>query len=494
MPNAEKPRSGGHLADPADYLQIAQVAIVALDDRGRVVLINRKGCEILGAPASEIEGLDWFDSFIPGRVREELRAVYRRLMRGEIEPLETYENPIVTLEGEERLIAWRNALLRDGEGRIIGTVSSGEDVTAAREVEERLVRSHRELEDIRNALDQAAIVAITDHRGEIHYVNDKFCEISKYSREELIGQDHRIVNSGYHPPEFIRDLWRTIGRGEVWRGEIRNRAKDGSLYWVDTTIVPFLDERGKPYQYLAIRSDITDRKLAEESLREQEALAKLGQMAAVVAHEVKNPLAGIGGALQVIRGRLPDDGSDRQVIDSILERLDTLNQRVQDLLRFSRPRTPRFAPLQLKPLLADAVSLMKSDPRLRAFEVELHGDDVSMNADGEMLTDLFSNLVLNAAQAMDGGGRVAVSLRAVGGTCEVVVRDHGPGVPEDVQRRMFEPFFTTKSQGTGLGLAIARRAVEAHGGRISVDSSATGGTAVTVELPLARETDPGSPE
>ena len=164
----------------------------------------------------------------------------------------------------------------------------------------------RLLEQIRYALDQAAIVAVTDQRGIITYVNDKFCEISKYSRDELLGQDHRIINSGYHPKEFIRDLWRTIAQGHVWRGELRNRAKDGSIYWVDTTIVPLLNADGKPRQYLAIRSDITQRKAAEQQLADQAALAQLGQLAAVVAHEVRNPLAGVKGSLQVLRSRAGD--------------------------------------------------------------------------------------------------------------------------------------------------------------------------------------------
>lgn len=345
----------------------------------------------------------------------------------------------------------------------------------------------RDLADMSYALDQSAIVAITNTKGTITFVNEKFCQVSKYPRQELLGRDHRILNSGYHPKEFMRNLWETIQSGRIWRGEIRNRAKDGTLYWVDTTIVPFLDESGRPYQYMAIRYEITDRKRSEERLREQEALARLGQMAAVVAHEVKNPIAGIRGALQVIVARMAADQRDRTIIGDIIARLDALNLIVQDLLLFARPRSPRHERIDLRSLLDSTIDLLRRDPAFTGVTVDIDGNPGPISADPELLRIVFQNVLLNAAQAMGGHGVIDIGLAATDGAARVAVRDHGPGMPVDVREKAFEAFFTTKHRGTGLGLPIARRVVESHGGQIAIDAPEGGGTRLVIELPNPRQ-------
>ncbi len=347
-----------------------------------------------------------------------------------------------------------------------------------------LDRSIKDLADTNFALDQAAILAVTDVKGRIKYVNDKFVEISKYSRDELIGQDHRIINSAYHSKEFIRDLWRTIASGRIWRGEIRNRAKDGTYYWVDTTIVPFLDDRGRPYQYMAIRYEITERKRSETLLREQAALARLGEMAAVVAHEVKNPLAGIRGALQVIGGRMPESSRDKPVIGDIVARLDSLNDIVHDLLVFARPREPQLGPVPLASLLESTLALLRRDPALAGVSVAISGENPIVQADAEQLKTVFLNLLLNAAHATGPVGSVAVTIGADTIAASVAIADSGPGIAPEIRERIFEPFFTTKHRGTGLGLPTARRVVERHGGTLNVECPPSGGTVVTVTLPL----------
>jgi len=352
--------------------------------------------------------------------------------------------------------------------------------------------TRNQLEDFKRALDHAAIVAITDVSGRITYVNDTFCEISGYSCEELLGQDHRIVNSNYHSKDFIRELWRTIASGHVWHGELRNRAKDGHIYWVDTTIVPFLNERGKPYQYIAIRSDITARKQAEEKLAQQASLARVGQLAAVVAHEVRNPLAGIKGAVQVLMSRRAQGDPELPVMRDIVGRIDSLSELINDLMLYARPRPPRLSHVELRPLIADAVTIVRRDPAAQSVEIVVEGEDVSASADDELIRATVLNLLINATQAMAGHGRIVVTLRKSGDFATIEVRDSGPGIAPEIRNQIFEPFFTTKARGGGLGLPIARRTAELHGGSVVLDCPDTGGTIVTLTLPLKPATAGGT--
>ena len=485
---------------------------------------------------------------------------------------------------------------------------------------EVLEQSLKELADIRFALDQSTIVAITDQRGIIHYVNDAFCRISKYSRDELLGQDHRIINSNYHSKEFIRELWTTIASGQVWKGEIRNRAKDGSVYWVDTTIVPFLDSDNKPYQYVAIRHDITKRKFAEEKIRQQaelldqaqdaiiardlddrifywnksaerlygwtanevfgrdakEILYKelppgfeeaeravrehgewsgelsqvtkdareitvlsrwtlvrdehgqphqklivntdvteqkrleaevqraaqlsfVGELAAGLAHEIKNPLAGIQGAVDILIRRREKTDPEREALEGMRHEVTRIDNTVRALLERARPRLISVKSTSLSDVVHRAINLARgqlsqSNAQGGRVTIKYEPPDqpIVVNIDAAQIEDAVLNLIINAIDATDGNGEVKVRVSTDQDTADredavIEVSDNGRGIGVEDQARIFNPFFTTRREGTGLGLPAVRRIARAHGGSVRVESNLGRGSTFTIRLPLNGE-------
>jgi signal transduction histidine kinase len=259
---------------------------------------------------------------------------------------------------------------------------------------------------------------------------------------------------------------------------------------VDTTIVPFLDDRGKPYQYIAIRADITALKVAEEALVQQAALAQLGQMAAVVAHEVRNPLAGIKGAMQVLLSRRSESDAEAPVMRDIVARIDSLGELINDIMVFARPRPPRLTVIDLHGLVMEAITMVRRDPSAASVAIAVEGDSGSLAGDGELIRAAVLNLLLNAAQALGGRGHIIVRLTSSTTTLSVQIVDDGPGIPAEIRDRVLEPFFTTKARGGGLGLPIAKRTAELHQGSLTIACPPGGGTVVTLTLPVQHTRSP----
>ena len=330
-----------------------------------------------------------------------------------------------------------------------------------------------------------AIVVIDVH-GAIESFNPAAELLFGYQEADVLGRNvtvlmpspYREEHDGYLSRYLATGRAKVIGVGR----EVMGRHQDGTVFPLHLSVGEA--QVGGQRKFTGILHDLRERVRIEGALREQESLARLGEMAAVIAHEVKNPLAAIRGAVQVIGSRLPEENSDRRVITEVVARIDALDRLMKELLLFARPPVVHSAPTDLADLVAGTAGLLRRDPGMRDVEVEITGSCPAVSADAQLLSLAFQNLLVNAAHAMHGKGRVEVALGRDGSTCHVTVRDHGPGMPPDVLDRVFTPFFTTKARGSGLGLPTAKRLIEAHKGQITVSAPPGGGTTFHIELPL----------
>lgn len=505
-------------------------AIVAITDpQGKITYVNDKFCAISKYSREELLGQDHRLINSGHHPVEFIRDLWSTIGRGKVWKGE------IKNRAKDGSFYWVDTTIvpfLDEDGKPRQYVAIRADITERKRGEEQLSASFKEIGDLKAALDEHAIVATTDPQGTITFVNDKFCAISKYSREELLGRDHRIINSGFHPKEFIRDLWTTIAAGRVWKGEIKNRAKDGSFYWVDTTIVPFLNKDGKPYQYVAIRADITERKqqslqhlrqsnealaaanrelvfqvaekgkLADELAiinaeltRSKDALegsnVELAQFAYIASHDLQTPLRNISGFVQLLQENYADklDDQARDWIRRTVQSSAQMHTLIRDVLEYSRvdSRARPFERVSLRDVFDDSVRHLEASIRDAGGRVTC-GELPTVMGDRSQLVQLLQNLIGNGLKYHgEKPPLVHVSARHDGNQWIISVRDNGIGIAPHHHARIFEIFKRLHNQqeypGTGIGLAVCRRVVHRHGGEIGVESESGQGSSFNFTIP-----------
>jgi PAS domain S-box-containing protein len=458
--------------------------IVVIDEKGRIEAFNRGAERLFGYPASEVLGRN-VNMLMPSPYHEEHDGYLARY-------LATGSAHIIGI-GREVIGRRRNGTtfplhLSVGEMAVAGArkfTGVLHDLSDRVDLEKQL----RSSEARWRAIVESAVdgIVVIDTHGRIEAFNPAAERLFGYSEREVCGSNvNMLMPSPYHEEHdhylaryHATHVKKIIGIGR----EVTGLRKDGATFPVHLSVAEMvLDGETK---FTGILHDLTERTRIEAQLREQAALARLGEMAAVIAHEVKNPLAGIRGAIQIIGGRLPKDSKDAQITHEIVSRIDALNALMKDLLMFARPPQPKTSPVELHGLIKSTADLLTADPALKDIRVEVEGSAPAVLGDADLLKIVFVNLLVNGAHAMNNAGTLRVAIESHGHAAEVAVRDTGPGIPEDVRARIFTPFFTTKSRGSGLGLPTAKRLVEAHQGTIAIDCPATGGTTVRVQLPTA---------
>jgi two-component system, cell cycle sensor histidine kinase and response regulator CckA len=486
------------------YLDVAGVVLVVLDSDGCIIQINRRGLELLGYQETELIGENWFTTCVPERLNEPVTAVFKQLMAGEVEPVQYYENPVLTRDGEERIVAWHNSILRDAAGDIIGILSSGEDITervqAEEEREHLLTQIREQATQIQQTIDTVPEgVLLLDANGQVILANPVAEDVLAVLADAKVGDV--LTNAGDRP---LAELLTSPPTKGLWH-EV---TADNQTFEVIAR--PMADDP-EPEKWVMVIRDVTRERESERATQQQERLAAVGQLAAGIAHDFNNIMAVI--VLYTQMGlQLPDIPTqlrDRlQVVDRQAKRATDL---IQQILDFSRRAVLERRPMDLTPFLKEVVRLLeRTVPESIKMEFTCGADDYTVNADPTRVQQAIMNLVLNARDATlpKGGGEVHVDLSRVPATDEtrcvtcgeviagewvrIAVTDTGEGIPPDVLSHIFEPFYTTKEvgRGTGLGLAQVYGIVKQHEGHTDVATKVGAGTTFTLYLPALLERQP----
>ena len=469
------------------------LAALMIDPKGRLTFCNHFLLDLTGWRREEVIGSNWIERFVPDEQKDVVRGVLERLaLRAQFPP--QFEGEVCTRQGERRLIAWNNTLARDADGRLLGLTAIGEDITERRRVEDQVRKLSQAVEQ------SPAIVQITDQKGAIEYVNPKFTEVTGYRFDEVLGRNPRLLKSGEMAPSEYQEMWQALADGDEWRGEFHNRRKDGSLYWEAAVISALRDADGRITHYLAVKEDITERKRLQQEvdarnreLARSQALAAMGQMATMLAHDLRNPLSSVKMAVQIL-GKQARSEEEKELASIGQEQVHYMEDIITDMLTFSRPGELKTSWLSADKLIDGVIGTVRR--RIAEYGVELEvacpPGLPTFPGDASKLRQLLANLLVNALQATatrpQGGRHVRVAadleLEPDGRQMRIEVCDNGEGIAPEIRDRLFEPFFTTRTKGTGLGLAIVRQIAELHGGRVELSENRPSGTCVVLTLPL----------
>ncbi|NBD24481.1 PAS domain S-box protein [Paenibacillus sp. T1] len=365
---------------------------------------------------------------------------------------------------------------RTEDNFVSGVVLTFVDITDLKTVNEELLK-------LSYAIEQSpSITMMTDTAGTIEYVNPQFTMVTGYLLEEAYGLNMQTFSRWEEGERSFEAILNSVGNGKVWTGELESRAKNGNTYWESVKIIPIKDDHGQLIHFVKLSENISERKNAEEMLRKTEMLSAVGQMAAGIAHEIRNPLTALKGFTKLISNT---GDSKSSYIGIMLDELDRIEQIVGELLVLAKPQAVDFANKELGPIVQDVLMLLESQANLGG--VEMHSElqeGLRVLCVENQLKQVFINLLKNAIEAMPKGGRIHVQA-AIGADNRIIVRfiDNGAGIPESKLAKLGEPFYSTKEKGTGLGLMVSHKIIENHQGSIAFQSKEGFGTTVTIELP-----------